>query len=65
MVGYSYAAEAHPGLTPAEYEAIVPTNAAMFKRSDQTDSAPEYNTSSWVPQVGDSLWGPSHRYAKS
>jgi hypothetical protein len=52
MVGYSYAADSHPGLSSADYEAIVPTNAALFNRSDYSDSTPKYNLSSWIPQVG-------------
>ena len=52
MVGYSQAFESHPELSPAEYEAILPSNQAMFNRSDYTDTAPKYNTSSWIPQVG-------------
>ena len=51
MVGYSQAAESHPDLSPAEYEVLLPSNEAMFNRSDYTDSAPKYNTSSWIPQV--------------
>ncbi len=52
MVGYSYAADSHPDLSPAEYEAILPSNQALFPRSDQSDSAPKYTLSSWIPQVG-------------
>ncbi len=51
LVGYSFAALAHPYLTPAEYEAILPSNEAMFNRSVYADSASMYNLSSWIPQA--------------
>ena len=54
MVGYSYAAESHPGLAPAQYEAIVPTNEALFNRSVYSDSGSLYDLKSWIPQASHS-----------
>lgn len=51
LVGYPNAADAHPDLTPAEYEAILPSNQALLNRSIYADSASVYNLKSWVPQV--------------
>lgn len=51
MVGYSFAADAHPTLTPAEYEAILPSNQALFNRSVYADSSSLYDLKSWIPQA--------------
>ena len=52
MVGYSNAVDIHPDLTPAEYEAILPSDQAMFNRSVYADSTSLYPLQSWIPQVG-------------
>ena len=51
MVGYSFAALVNPDMTPEEYEAVLPSNEALFNRSVYADADSMYNQSSWIPEV--------------
>lgn len=66
LVGYSYAADSHPDLSPELYEAILPSNQALLNRSVYANASSQYDLASWTPQVnvseGITLRGPNEMF---
>lgn len=51
MVGYSYGYDVHPDWPLAEIQSILPSNELVYNRTLFSIPTPEYDLSSWTPQV--------------